>query len=883
MELPSLFTDPDGEPLRFFLPMSLASRSTFKEKVEQNGGVLVQSELMNNIIKIGDPAKPQSYDASWLNFRYIDDALREGQLQNPEFYVMDNPNHVMNIISPGKIMPTTQRETPISGSLPNGVGSRGTRMEFTPEEDDILRRIVHRPGVATSGNKIYQLIAQQYGGHSFHSWRDRYIRHMRPIWGPPSEEAAMDVNATDDFILTQSYLRAPHVSASDRPSARHASASAAPEEITQAEEELRTPVTPPVIKKQRAAFSTTDDEILLRAIAEKGETASTYKDLGQRHPHHTWESWKNRVKALKKRHNGTLPDPDQMLTMPDLSDISASNMELEMSMQEHADNMKPLQQAAHEHQTHHDQHHQDLVDPNIDPNLQLQQLSMIMDDPNQQAFEQQFDEGHFDPTQDLNMQQQLQQEDAGGSPFDFQSTEDMLRHNLQGHTVEDLQLAQQHANEKALNMALSSNQASIGPGKRQINIHDPSLDENAGPVSDIDDPASQTQTRGKRAPKRVTKKRKTNAAARAAAERAAAVPKTQTPATPSRQVEGLSPLNPKSAKQEHHDREKPALVQAVRDDAAQEFLVDVPEPRTRAARARAASQEPLPGNDILGAVKGKDRAATQPNARSAEPFLRPDQSLLDGDLNEDDLRAEEQLRRAITKTVGRHNKAQVPMMPQIEEDAFLQTNELLDPAFAASTPRSNRHRGMREVRATPNSSPIRPPVSQLRAPHDPEREVNFSVDFDPPSPTPASPGKSSFSQSQFLQDTQAIRGEIDFDFDTTIHELELDSGEQQFQAEVRAAAYQRKLNWIERQMTQHNIPVRDAEDAWNRTSGVQSLAVKVVQAYVEGRSPPRIPGVWMEEDDDIIRSADAKAMEAVDRFHDGAVESRLSFLDQLLV
>ncbi|CCG81458.1 Predicted protein [Taphrina deformans PYCC 5710] len=883
MEGSNLFTDPDGEPLRFFLPMSLASRSTFKDKIEHNGGVLVHSELMNNIIKIGDPAKPQSYDASWLNFRYIDDALREGQLQNPEYYVMDNPGGSIQLINTVHTMPTTHRDTPSASGLPNGVGSRGTRMEFTPEEDDILRRIVHRPGVATSGNKIYQLIAQQYGGHSFHSWRDRYIRHMRPIWGPPTDEAAMDVNATDDFILTQSYLRAPHVSAVGRPG-RSDSLSEAPETTMQANEELHTPATPPVIKKQRAAFSTTDDEILLRAIAENGETASTYKMLGQRHPHHTWESWKNRVKALKKRNGGTLPDPDQGLSIGDFSELSNSNLELDLSMSGHPQNMKQMQ---HDNVGH--QHHQELVDPNIDPNLQLQHLSMIMEDPNQQAFEQQFEQGQYDPTQDLHMQQQLQQEDAANSSFNFQSTEDMLRQNLQVHAAQDMDMGDQRLGDKTLDMQATGPQDQRA-GKRQINIHDPSVDEDAGPVSDIEDGASQTQVIGRRGPKRATKKRKTNAAAQAAAERAAALSKSQTPATPSR-LSDVTHANPKSAKQEHHEREKPTLVPAVRQSASQEFLAEIAEPRTRAARARAASQEPQPMTD-----KGKQWAAIQNNAKPAETFDKIDQSLVDDDVNEDDIMAEEQIRRSNNKKTPRAPKTAVQPMPLIDEDGFLQTNELLDADFSAtaglsgSTPHRAQARVSGEVRATPDTSPARPPVSQLRAA---EREVGLTTAFDAPSPTPTSPpphhhhhhhhDNQSFSQSGFLQDTQVIRGEIDFDFDTTIQELELDSGEDLMEAELAAAAAgQRKYSWIERQVATYGIPPADAEDAWNRTSGVQSLAIKVVQAYGQGLNPPRVPGIWTEEDDEIIRSADAQAMEAVDRFHGGSVESRLLFLDQLI-
>ena len=679
-------------------------------------------------------------------------------------------------------------------------------MEFTPEEDDILRRIVHRPGVATSGNKIYQLIASHYGGHSFHSWRDRYIRHMRPIWGPPTEDQALAVNDTDDYILSQSYLRAPHTSASSR-SKVAADAKLEPtaqneEDVSQQQQQQQEipavqSMPPPMAsnKKQRASFSTTDDEILLTAIADKGETAATFKYLGARHPHHTWESWKNRVKALKKRNNGVLPKPDEMLRLNSLPDDSQSD--ISMQIQPVINNAQGL--VEHIPEPEH-------VDPNIDPNLQhLQSLTAILDDPNQAAFEQQFPDQQAQYQQDEQLQQQLQAEDTPVSTFDFPETEQLLRQNLQQETAS----SQPSASKK---------RGAGRKGKRQINIHDPSADENAGAVSDIEDGDSSTgiSLRKRSIIRQDPKKRKTNAAARAAAARAAASPRAIPPQTPNKETS----TQPKSAKQEHHEREKPGLVKAIRDDAMPNYSN---EPR-RSTRQRSSSREPQP----VPKARQQRRKAT-----SVEPDAIAEAT------NEDDLMAEEQIRRTNSEAV--------------------ESNQLLGPRA--------QKRGAREVRATPNSSPIRPPVSQLRYPgHSPELE--------PPSPSPASPAKMT---QTYMGDTQMIRGDVDFDFETTMPDMALDSQQLEEQTAMRLEAEQRKQAWISEQKAV-GLDTMIAADAWYKASGVEHLARKIIEAYTQGLSTPRLPGIWTDEEDEIIFSTDANALEELYKFHGTSVDMRLTFL-----
>lgn len=876
---PGVFVDEDGDRLRFFLPMSLPSRHSFKEKIEANGGVLVQSELMENIIKIGDPAKPQCFDASWVSFKYIDDAIRAGVLPAPEFYVMPDTMGALRLgHNPGLHIPEFKnRATPSSGGLPNGVGSRGQRMEFTPEEDDVLRRIVHRPGVATSGNKIYQLIAAKYGGHSFHSWRDRYIRHMRPIWGPPTDTDAMDVNPVDHKILEQSYLRAPHATTAERTQERTTAISAVRAGSSEHDQTLTTPATPPAMKKSRAAFSTTDDEILLRALLERGEIAATYKFLGKRHPHHTWESWKNRIKALKKKNNGNLPNLETM--HPNFA--TSADDELDPGEPATAATVQNVKTSSSQQVQH------GLVDANIDPTLQsanhmLRPLSKyIAPDKAQDDFEEQMQgQSAYIPDQQMHLQHQpqvQQQDDPTAQQYRYMAqTEQILAQQMRDETTSALHIPHQGPSKKRDASHLSNDADFERQGTRHINIHDPTLDENAGRVSDIED-ATQPPTTNKR-PKRVTKKRKTNAAAQAAAARAAAVPRlNHVPMTPSRMSEVPNPSDLRSAKQEHHERERLGLVDAARDHLNQEFTLASHEPRTRAARARAASQEP---QSIIpsGYLGHADQWTTLRNETgTAEDFVGTDIPLNDistGAAGSNDR----------TRTSGRNLKSHAGSMEQIDENGFLQTddeqtNELLPTGFAIDAIRSGKLTTQQEVLATPNTSPVRLSMSQYKASAGTDPGIDFGNEFEPPSPTPDTPNRS-FSQSQFLQDTQSIRGDLGFDF--VLNDLgEYDPEVARKATEAHDSAQIRKANWVERQAKIHRIPLQDAEAAWYQTSGVQSLATKIVQAYSEGKSPQRAPGIWTDEDDRIIQSADAAAIAQVDAYHGGQMDMRLIFLENM--
>jgi hypothetical protein len=67
---------------------------------------------------------------------------------------------------------------PSQSTAPAVTGSG--RVKFSKEDDQLLLDYVAETGGNTSGNKIYQQLAEEYPHHSWHSWRDRYVRHLEP-------------------------------------------------------------------------------------------------------------------------------------------------------------------------------------------------------------------------------------------------------------------------------------------------------------------------------------------------------------------------------------------------------------------------------------------------------------------------------------------------------------------------------------------------------------------------------------------------------------------------------------------------------------------------------------------------------------------------------
>lgn len=127
--------------LKFFLAQRCPFRSTYVEKVTRNGGEVVKLEKHADIL-IADHAKAFDAPPGSISYKFIDESIRNGQLEdveNDEF----------------RVGPRKGTSRPVGSIRPGKAG----RTPFTPEDDRILWQWVadyKSKGGALSGLEIYK-------------------------------------------------------------------------------------------------------------------------------------------------------------------------------------------------------------------------------------------------------------------------------------------------------------------------------------------------------------------------------------------------------------------------------------------------------------------------------------------------------------------------------------------------------------------------------------------------------------------------------------------------------------------------------------------------------------------------------------------------------
>ncbi|KAH0146897.1 hypothetical protein KCU67_g12058, partial [Aureobasidium melanogenum] len=147
-------------------------------------------------------------------------------------------------------------------------------------------------GLAIQGNTLYQLLAAHNPRHTFHSWRDRYVKVLstRPPTGwesyPDNNLPAFDAPSAD---LPSTAL--PRSTAVNRSASRSASATKSPSKA-----------------RSYNPFTHQDDQELIAWVTKKAKAGASlngnaiYKELQQRNPRHTYHSWRDRwVRHLSLR------------------------------------------------------------------------------------------------------------------------------------------------------------------------------------------------------------------------------------------------------------------------------------------------------------------------------------------------------------------------------------------------------------------------------------------------------------------------------------------------------------------------------------------------------------------------------------------------------
>lgn len=173
---------------KFFLIQRLPLRSTFIERITNNGGSIVTLEKRADYLIADHHARDPPPGS--ISYSFIDASIKQGRLADPE-------NH--------------RAGSPVGTPRPAGSSNqppKGGRNPYTAEEDRILYKWVRdyeARGGAASGNEIYKQLEEKYPRHTWQSWRDRYLKQLRnrppsafniPDNAPPSPPSDVIVEST---------------------------------------------------------------------------------------------------------------------------------------------------------------------------------------------------------------------------------------------------------------------------------------------------------------------------------------------------------------------------------------------------------------------------------------------------------------------------------------------------------------------------------------------------------------------------------------------------------------------------------------------------------------------------------------------------------------
>ncbi|KAL2021689.1 hypothetical protein VTK56DRAFT_6781 [Thermocarpiscus australiensis] len=271
--------------IKFWVAQRVPSRGSLLDAIKDNGGKTVLLEKYADVL-IADHARKDA-PAGSVSWKYITDSVDKGELVNIDDYRIAHAN-----------VPR-----PVASTKP----TKGTKVPFSKEDDDILVRWVHhraRAGESTSGNKIYQELAEKYPNHTWQSWRDRWVKRLSLLYEEGSEVPPQTQPPPRSWLVRESGV-APTSTAPSMGSTSRA-----------APGQARRPSAVP----GRVRFTEEDDRILREYVnlrVQQGEKAKgnrIYQELEEEYPHHSYQSWRDRwVRHLSQRE----PESSTESTEPD--------------------------------------------------------------------------------------------------------------------------------------------------------------------------------------------------------------------------------------------------------------------------------------------------------------------------------------------------------------------------------------------------------------------------------------------------------------------------------------------------------------------------------------------------------------------------------------
>ncbi|OTB09324.1 hypothetical protein M426DRAFT_315892 [Hypoxylon sp. CI-4A] len=156
--------------IKFWVSHHVPMRLNWVQGIQNNGGKVVASEKQANYL-IADHARKNAPPGSY-SWKFIDDSIRKGSLQDRNDYLCTPA------LAPAPAL------TPVSASHDAAAIQKSGRTKYTEEDDSILKDWVlemERNGEPTSGNAIYNELAAKYPHHTSQSWRDRWIKKLKPL------------------------------------------------------------------------------------------------------------------------------------------------------------------------------------------------------------------------------------------------------------------------------------------------------------------------------------------------------------------------------------------------------------------------------------------------------------------------------------------------------------------------------------------------------------------------------------------------------------------------------------------------------------------------------------------------------------------------------
>jgi len=151
-------------PLKFWVAHRIPERSGVLQALTNNGGVVVKFEKDADYCLVDPAAKLLPTGRMFYDYKYIDDSLNIGQLQDPDDYRVQLP---------------TAADRPVGS---RSLAGKSTRARFTPQDDQLLYNwiVPYRDnGGRWKGNEIYQQLERKYPHHPYQSWRSRFIVYVQ--------------------------------------------------------------------------------------------------------------------------------------------------------------------------------------------------------------------------------------------------------------------------------------------------------------------------------------------------------------------------------------------------------------------------------------------------------------------------------------------------------------------------------------------------------------------------------------------------------------------------------------------------------------------------------------------------------------------------------